>query len=257
MIKVVPYDPKWVEQYKTLKCKLNIIIGKQPHHIEHIGSTSVPGLPAKPIVDIMLGLERNAFEDTIKNKGVSLQLEAAGYKKANIRNAPSRQIFLGFYPDLRCTIHIVLMDGELWHRMLLFRDWLRSNNEVAQEYGELKIRLASQFYDNLGLYRKGKNPFINSLEKKALEKQRTNNPTLMPLSFVSIDEFTYDDHGGISTGTGTPYWGPDGWINEGGGHWEQLTPMAEETWTYVLEGDNNRVDTWSDADGWHVRGEQE
>jgi GrpB-like predicted nucleotidyltransferase (UPF0157 family) len=153
-IVVVPYDPAWRGQFTDWKRRLRRALGDLEVVIKHVGSTAVPGLAAKPVIDIMVGVpdveDETAYRVGIERCGVPLRSADEGHRYFR----PAR-------PDPRVVqIHVVPTGGEWQRRHLLFRDYLRAHREVAAAYGDLKTQLALTYRnDRLG-YNAAKTAFI-------------------------------------------------------------------------------------------------
>ena len=188
-IEIVPYNPLWPAQFQLIKKKLWGILRKFNPVIEHIGSTSVPGLSAKPVIDIAVGLPpENHPEETVK------PMIDNGYIYYEVFNAamPDRRLFVGlknknaisafkntFRADdvipherinaLRQThVHIWSFGTPEWERHIAFRDYLQAHPAVKKEYGELKNKLSRRDWKDGMEYNAGKNDFIKKIEAKAL-----------------------------------------------------------------------------------------
>lgn len=166
-IELEPYNPEWPGKFNEIKDLFYSSFGNKIAGMEHIGSTSVPGLGAKPIIDVLLGVNRlSDAEDIIPN------MEHLGYeyvfKYEDIM--PERRYFVKYNHDSQKSIHhihSVEINSEFWNRHLLFRDYLRIHPEARDEYWELKKRLAAiDWEDKLG-YTDAKTDFIRNIEKKA------------------------------------------------------------------------------------------
>jgi GrpB-like predicted nucleotidyltransferase (UPF0157 family) len=158
---IVPYRKSWKWKYRIEAFRLWCSIGKVTTHIRHIGSTSVPGLAAKPIVDILIGI-RN-LQDT---PFLVRRLSRLGYHyyQEYEEGLPERRYFdrRGYH------LHIVETDSYFFRRHVAFRDYLRSHPETAAEYAALKIKLAGQFSTDREGYTNAKTEFIQSVERKAM-----------------------------------------------------------------------------------------
>ena len=158
-VAIVPYSTEWPELFekeaKRIKAACDGIITV----IEHIGSTAVPGMPAKPIIDIMPGLD--SYQDGWK---IIEPLKQLGYEYSGENGIPGR-----FYFDYRFErrsvvhVHVYQIGTENWHRHLIFRDYLRSHPEVADQYAELKKELSVRFRKDREEYTNGKSQFINAV----------------------------------------------------------------------------------------------
>jgi GrpB-like predicted nucleotidyltransferase (UPF0157 family) len=126
-----------------------------PSGIEHIGSTAVPGLLAKPILDLMIGHPAGEARQTYR-----LRLERAGYESLGERGIPGREFFAAGRAIRTHQVHLVERDGDFWHRHIRFRDILRQRPDIAAAYAALKAELASQHPADRDGYTEGKNAFI-------------------------------------------------------------------------------------------------
>lgn len=150
--------------------KLKGIYGSQIVSIHHIGSTSIKGLKAKPIIDIMPVVknikEIDKFDD---------QMRTIGYEPRGENGIPRRRYFQKGGNARTHHIHIYQQGDVQIERHLAFRDYLRSNNELKNKYGKLKEELSKQFPNDIASYRNGKEELVTEIEKKALSWYRLNN----------------------------------------------------------------------------------
>ncbi|MCG3218792.1 MAG: GrpB family protein [Candidatus Heimdallarchaeota archaeon] len=160
---IVEYNPQWAVIFEQERIKLANLLGEKIQRIEHIGSTSVPNLGAKPIIDILIGVKSLVDADQC----VPL-LQSVGYEYVpeHEREIPERRYFNYGMPRTQ-HIHMVELTSSFWEVNLLFRDYLRRHLEVAQEYYKLKTKLASQFKFNREGYTNAKAEFIQSVIMKA------------------------------------------------------------------------------------------
>lgn len=163
-IKIADYDPNWPAQFESEKKRLLGQIGRWSMGIEHIGSTAVPGLAAKPIIDIMPGV-RSVADAEACIEG----MRRLGYHYVpEFEDAlPDRRYFFKGHPEQKLHVHIVEAGGEFWRRHVAFRDYLRSHREDADEYAELKRKLAAQYPRDSLAYTEAKSEFILGIEEKA------------------------------------------------------------------------------------------
>ena len=163
---IVPYDLEWPalfrEEAKHLRSKLpRLLVGR----IEHFGSTAVPGLAAKPIIDMLV--EVGSLDET--QRVIVPLLEAEGYDyfwRTDV--SPAYAWFIKRDPEGKRThhIHMVEPDSKLWDR-LFFRDYLRDFPDEAQRYSELKELLSQQYAkDRIG-YTEGKTDYVVSVTERA------------------------------------------------------------------------------------------
>jgi GrpB-like predicted nucleotidyltransferase (UPF0157 family) len=161
---VVDYDPRWPAMYEKDRDVILRAVGSFARGIEHVGSTSIPGLAAKPIIDIVLGVDPDAFDKVIE------PLAGIGYDYNPDWeiSMPMRRYFRRLHSDGTFThhLHVVPHGGEFWTRHVRFRDYLRAHPEKAREYGELKIHLARKHQTSID-YTFAKTEFIRSVEALA------------------------------------------------------------------------------------------
>jgi GrpB-like predicted nucleotidyltransferase (UPF0157 family) len=170
-VSIVEYCPRWRETFEEEKRLLQAVSGKGSAQVEHIGSTAVNGLAAKPIVDIMIGLPDFSSADKLVPR-----IEALGYEyiKKYEDEMPFRRYFVKNRNGIRThQIHMVEIGGEFWRRHLFFRDYLRQNPEMVNEYAALKKQLAEREWVDVNEYADAKTEFIRSIENKAKEQAVT------------------------------------------------------------------------------------
>lgn len=164
-ITVVPHNPRWQEDFLRESSLLRQVFGSNLVQIFHIGSTSVEGLAAKPVIDILPVVQSLEQADACTQ-----QLAALGYQARGELGIPGRR----FFPkggDLR-THHIHLFQaGNAYQilRHLAFRDYLRAHPQVCAQYGQLKSRLAQQFPNDIDGYCDGKDSFVQTHQRLALQ----------------------------------------------------------------------------------------
>ena len=161
---VVPYDPRWPVIYEEARREIMEAVGSEILGIEHVGSTSIPGLAAKPTIDMQVDV-RDFDEAT-----VTIQpLEDIGWEYKGEYGFPRRHYFRKSAPDGHRTHHLHMLEIKhpRWDEMLLFRDFLREHPTTAGEYAGLKRELAEKFQDERGDYIDAKAPFIQAVLKRA------------------------------------------------------------------------------------------
>ena len=145
-------------------------LGDVSARVEHVGSTAVEGLAAKPIVDIMVGLEDFSLAD-----GLVPKVEALGYEyvKKFEEVMPFRRFFTKERDGARThQIHVVAVGCEFWERLILFRDFLRKNPEIAAKYASLKKELAGREWGDVDEYADAKTEFVRGIEEEASGSKR-------------------------------------------------------------------------------------
>lgn len=164
IVEVVKYDLKWPADFareaRLLKEKLGPIM-VQAHHI---GSTAVPGLMAKPIIDILLEVSDLPSLDT-KNT----EMKILDYEVMGAYGIPGRRYFRKGGDHRTHQIHAFQKGDAHLKRHLAFRDYLIAHPEVAQKYGQLKFDIAQRIDNDIEKYSDEKDPFIQLHEPKALE----------------------------------------------------------------------------------------
>jgi GrpB-like predicted nucleotidyltransferase (UPF0157 family) len=166
-IRVVEYDPAWVEAFQSEAARLSAVFGEMLLSIHHIGSTSVPGLPAKPVIDIM-----PVVRDINELEQFYPALIAIGYEPLGENGIPGRRYFIKGGEDHRShNVHTYQPDHPEVTTHLNFRNYLRAHPEVAREYATLKVALARQFSDDIFSYIEGKEVFIRDIIRKAGEEE--------------------------------------------------------------------------------------
>lgn len=165
-VKIVPYSFSWKEDYKQEEKLLYHLLGENAIDIQHVGSTSIEGLDAKPIIDIAVGVK--SLDDVDKFRNL---LESNGYQFRGNAGIEGRIMFAKGSEDLRTHyLHIETINGELWENHIYFRDYLRLNKKAVEEYLKLKKELAIEHSEDRGSYTSAKNEFIKSILKKAKEE---------------------------------------------------------------------------------------
>ncbi|MGP0689648.1 GrpB family protein [Priestia aryabhattai] len=162
-IVIEKYTSDWALSFNEEKKLLKDIISDIAILIEHIGSTSVKGLGAKPIVDIMIGVC-----NLEKVGGFIEPLSNIGYEHVFHKEFPNRRFFRkGLWRAGTHHLHIYKYESEEWNRNILFRDYLRKHPDVRNQYNQLKIELAQKYScDRVG-YTEAKAQFITDVIQKA------------------------------------------------------------------------------------------
>ena len=160
---IVPYDPSWPARFEEERAVLVAGIGDWViGGVHHVGSTAIPGLESKPIIDILVGVEgldeaRSSFDP----------LAALGYLYAPYR-PDEMHWFCKPHPSQRTHhLHLVPFESQRFREELTFRDYLRNNPDAAKEYGTLKRVLAEKFKYDREAYTAAKAPFIRATVARA------------------------------------------------------------------------------------------
>jgi GrpB-like predicted nucleotidyltransferase (UPF0157 family) len=153
---IVPYDRSWPALFEAERTLLATILRPWlAGPIEHVGSTAVPGMPAKPTIDIMAGImSLAASRDALE------LLREYDYQYAPYRSDVMHWFCKPSVAERTYHLHLVPFGSPLWHERLRFRDCLRSNQATAEEYAALKYRLAKVYREDREAYTGAKGPFI-------------------------------------------------------------------------------------------------
>ena len=153
------HDPRWASVGAAAVSEIAEATGIPADRIQHVGSTSVPGLPAKPILDIVLGANSTDSIDTVARHLVGLGFIDLGTGRGSI----GRLIVRESSPNVRTVhVHIVEYGTEAWRDYVEFRDALRSDLSLRDQYAEMKRMLAQRFPEDRKSYRSTKNAFIRN-----------------------------------------------------------------------------------------------
>lgn len=158
--RIVEYDDEWSALFEEEKARVVDALGIEARCVEHIGSTSVPGLGAKPIVDIMVGIPSMNQADEFMPP-----LERIDYEWRD-DTVPGTRYIRKEVPR-RYNLHMTRHGGDFWTEHLLFRDYLRAHPDVAQQYEELKRELMATYAYEPLTYNQGKSEFIQAIVEKA------------------------------------------------------------------------------------------
>lgn len=191
IIEVLSYDPEWIKLFEVEAGLLRSIFGQEVAAIHHIGSTSIPGMKAKPIIDILLEVRDIERVDLFNEPMLRL-----GYEPRGEYGLPHRRYFPKTANGHR-TFHIhAWQSGESEiERHLAFRDFMIAHPQQAQAYGSLKEALIDKFAGDKEAYISGKNHFCQEMERQALRWQRSISTSvieserlrMVPLTAAQLD----------------------------------------------------------------------
>ncbi|KAI3344432.1 GrpB family protein [Clostridium botulinum] len=158
---VEDYNPKWKDEFEYIKKELLIVLCRKINSIEHVGSTSVEGLSAKPIIDIDVVIDGN-FEE-VKNS-----LESTGYIHEGDLGIAGREAFAYENKPHLMTHHLYVCnkDSEELFRHMTFRNYLREHKEDRDRYSAIKKEMALKYPEDIDSYIEGKQPVILDIYKK-------------------------------------------------------------------------------------------
>ncbi len=158
IIRVVAHQDRWPQHFQAERDRIIVALGEAALRVDHIGSTAVPGLVAKPIIDIDLSVA-----DPDDEVAYLPQLLAAGYQ-LRVREPGHRMVRT---PELAVHVHICGAGSEWERRHLLFRDWLRHDTQDREAYGTLKSSLAQREWADMNAYAAAKGPLIAAITGRA------------------------------------------------------------------------------------------
>lgn len=158
---ISPYTVEWPASFSGVREELLAAFAPFEVVVEHIGSTSVPGLLAKPVLDVLLGA--SSLSD-INSKIKTLERFGYAYVAKYERDLPMRRYFVQSKSDsLRVHLHAVEFGSQFWKEHLAFRDALRADLVLVSQYAALKLRLAAEFANDVSAYTAAKAPFIQTV----------------------------------------------------------------------------------------------
>ncbi|MEK4713068.1 MULTISPECIES: GrpB family protein [Sporosarcina] len=163
VVKLVEHTNNWKKLFKVEKSLLNSLVGEHVVDIQHIGSTAIDGIAAKPLLDILVG---------VRSMGDAQKFDKHKLKEANIYHLArvqieGKEVFAKFsnLENLTKThvLHVVEYGGDWWQKHIFFRDYLNDHPEVAKQYEVLKKEMAEAFPTNERSYAEGKKDFVDRI----------------------------------------------------------------------------------------------
>ena len=155
---LVPYDPAWPRTFSEHADRIYQALGSVAVRVDHIGSTAVPGLAAKPVVDVDVSVpdveDESAYLPLLAERGYVLRVRERGHRMVR---TPVRDVH----------VHVCGAGSEWERRHLLFRDWLRANEGDRAAYAALKARLASRTWDDMNDYADAKGALVSEIMTRA------------------------------------------------------------------------------------------
>ncbi|MGM9986922.1 MAG: GrpB family protein [Bacillaceae bacterium] len=166
-VDVLPYLKEWTELFEQEATQLKTILGDLLIDIHHMGSTAVPSLKAKPIIDIMPIVSNINKVDSYNDEMIKI-----GYEPRGENGIRARRYFQKGGDNRTHHVHIYEINSSKIKRYLAFRDYLCKHPNVAVEYGELKEQLAVNFPYDIDRYIQGKNELVQQIERLALKMDK-------------------------------------------------------------------------------------
>jgi GrpB-like predicted nucleotidyltransferase (UPF0157 family) len=171
-VRIVDYNPLWPEMFKEEANKIKSILKFDCIRMYHIGSTSIEGLRAKPVIDILI-----VCSDINKIDSYNDLLKKEGYEAMGENGVKGRRYFRKGNEDGSATFHLHSFDLNSRFdidRHIVFRDYLRTHKEEALNYQRLKEELANKYPNDMESYFKGKQKYLKEVEDKALEWRKAS-----------------------------------------------------------------------------------
>jgi GrpB-like predicted nucleotidyltransferase (UPF0157 family) len=165
-IVLVPYDPAWPSRFALLAEQIRDALGDRVVLLEHVGSTSVPGLAAKPIIDMVLAVadsrDEASYVTPLEQRGFTLRIREPNWYEHRLLRPP----------DVRGNLHVFSSGCEEIAQMLLFRDWLRAHDDDRLLYEQTKRALAAQTWKYTQNYADAKTTVVQEILARARGGQR-------------------------------------------------------------------------------------
>ncbi len=157
-IEVVPYDPSWPAAFAREHARIATAMGARAQRIDHVGSTSVPGLAAKPIIDVQVSVadpeDEDAYLPALVSTGYELRVREPGHR---MFRTPARDVH----------VHVCEAGSDWERRTLLFRDRLRADTGDRERYAAVKLRLAEREWPDMNAYAFAKTPIVEEILARA------------------------------------------------------------------------------------------
>lgn len=162
-IYLVPYNPKWPAMFSRLAGKVREVLVERVLLLEHVGSTAVPGLSAKPIIDMILAVSDSTDEESyvppLREEGFVLRVREPDWFEHRMFKTP----------DIDGNLHVFSGGCEQIVRMVAFRDWIREHEDDRRLYEEAKRELAARTWRHVQNYADAKSEVIHEITARALE----------------------------------------------------------------------------------------
>ena len=167
-VRMVPHDPNWRQEFRQEAGRISAAAGSNAVAVHHVGSTAIPGIYAKPVIDLLLVIQDLAALDEKQ-----LEMEALGYEARGEYGIAGRRFFRrdDKHGDRTHQVHAFEDGSPQIARHLAFRDYMIAHPETAQEYSDLKRELAAQHPSDIEAYMDGKNEFIQEVDKRAAQEE--------------------------------------------------------------------------------------
>lgn len=174
IVEVVPHQDEWSATFKEESKKIKDVFGEEIRNVYHIGSTAIPTIWAKPIIDIMVEVINITKVDHF-----NIKMEQLGYEAVGENGIHNRRFFRKGGDNRTHHVHIFEKGNEEISRHLAFRDYLIAHPEEAIKYSQLKRNLAEAFPTNIQKYIEGKNDYISDIDNKAEKWKKLYNKDVL------------------------------------------------------------------------------
>ena len=166
-VRMVPHDPNWRQEFRQEAGRISAAAGSNAVAVHHVGSTAIPGIYAKPVIDLLLVIQDLAALDEKQ-----LEMEALGYEARGEYGIAGRRFFRrdDKHGDRTHQVHAFEDGSPQIARHLAFRDYMIAHPETAQEYSDLKRELAAKHPEDIEAYMDGKDEFIQEVDKRAAQE---------------------------------------------------------------------------------------
>jgi GrpB-like predicted nucleotidyltransferase (UPF0157 family) len=160
IIRVVPYDPEWKNEFLKIKAMIIDCVGDLIIIVDHVGSTSIEGLASKPILDIDTVIDSYDVFPAVRDR-----LSKIGFKHVGNLDVEGREVFKRTFMDnfMPYNLYVCPKNGKGYLEHIAFRDYLRNHTEAIKSYGELKLELAKQYRTDIDSYANAKHDFIQNI----------------------------------------------------------------------------------------------
>jgi GrpB-like predicted nucleotidyltransferase (UPF0157 family) len=166
------YDPRWPARFRALAERAKGVLGGVAVAIEHVGSTAVPGMPAKPVIDLDVVVRAGDVPEAIRRLGT------LGYVHRGNQGIEGRESFRPPSGDEPHHLYVCVPDSRGFRDHVVFRDHLRAHPGAALRYADLKRALAERYRDDRAAYQSAKGGFIDSITRQA--ERESAGPTPPP-----------------------------------------------------------------------------
>lgn len=164
IVKLVPHKDEWAILFEEEKKILQDNLGSKVLEVEHFGSTAIPNIPAKPIMNICIKIDSFEKIFDLKNK-----LSEIGYQYKPTDHFDDHELFFKEENgEVTHHLHFMSVSGKNWQKAILFKNYLLENPEEARKYGHFKLQLARRFPNDRKAYGEGKNQYIKAILSKIM-----------------------------------------------------------------------------------------